>query len=162
MKFLLILSLTLIGLAALVFVAGLFLPPTREGRAATEIAVPPERVAAVITDVARQPEWRDGLASIEVEVDGDGWVETTTRGEVIRFAWAERQPLKLALTFRSDAGYHGSWQADLQPQASGTRVTVVERATIDNPLGRIIARFMFDPQAFAARYLQALKTEAER
>lgn len=160
MKFLLILSLTLIGLAALVFVAGLFLPPTREGRAQIEIAAPPERVIAVITDVARQPEWRDGLASIEV--DRDGWVETTTRGEVIRFAWAEREPLKLALTFRSDAGYHGAWQADLQPQASGTRVTVVERATIDNPLGRLIARLMFDPQAFATRYLQALKTEAER
>lgn len=160
MKFLLILSLTMIGLAALVFVAGLFLPPTREGRAQIEIAAPPERVAAVIADVARQPEWRDGLVS--VEVDRDGWVETTTRGEVIRFAWAEREPLRLVLTFRSDAGYHGSWQADLQPQATGTRVTVVERATIDNPLGRIIARLMFDPQAFAARYLQALKIEAER
>lgn len=160
MKIFLILSLSIIGLAALVFVAGLSLPPTREGRADMEIAAPPELVAAVITDVARQPQWRDGIAS--VEVDGDGWVETTTRGEVIRFAWTRREALTLALTFRSDAGYHGTWQADLQPQATGTRVTVVERATIDNPLGRIIARLLFDPQAFAARYLQALKIEAER
>ncbi|MBC2775631.1 SRPBCC family protein [Rhizobium sp. AQ_MP] len=160
MKIFLILSLSIIGLAALVFVAGLSLPPTREGRADMEVAAPPERVAAVITDVARQPEWRDGITTVEVE--GDGWVETTTRGEVIRFAWTRREALTLALTFRSDAGYHGTWQADLQPQATGTRVTVVERATIDNPLGRIIARLMFDPQAFAARYLQALKIEAER
>lgn len=160
MKPFLILMFSMAGLAALTLLTGLLLPPTREGKAEIEIAAPPERVTAVITDVARQPEWRDGLASVEME--GDGWVETTTRGEVIRFAWAERVPLKLALTFRSDAGYHGSWQADLQPQASGTRVTVVERATIDNPLGRIIARIMFDPHAFAARYLQALKIEAER
>jgi len=159
-KFLLLMSLAIIGLAALVFVAGLYLPPTREGRAEIEIAAPPQRVAAVITDVARQPRWRDGIASVEVA--GDGWVERTARGEVIRFAWTRREALALALTFRSDAGYHGTWQADLQPQATGTRVTVVERAKIDNPLGRIIARLMFDPQAFAARYLQTLKIEAER
>lgn len=160
MKLFLMLSLSIIGLAALVLAAGMALSPMREGRAEIAIAVPPERVIAVITDVARQPEWRDGVASIEV--DGDGWVETTTRGEVISFAWSKREPLKLALTFRSDAGYHGMWQAELEPQATGTLVTVVERAAIDNPLSRLMARMFFDPQAFAARYLQALKIEAER
>jgi hypothetical protein len=85
-----------------------------------------------------------------------------TRGEVISFTWSERELLKLALTFHADAGYHGMRQAELEPQATGTRVTGVQRATIDSPLGRVMARLFFNPQTFAKVYLQALIGEAER
>lgn len=159
MKLLVILILFVTGLVAILLVVGLLLPPTREGQAQIAIAASPEHVMGVITDVARQPNWRDGIASVQV---GDhGWVETTTGGEVITFAWSVREPLKLSLTFHSDAGYRGTWQADLVPEEGGTRVTVAEQATIDNVVKRLVSRLVFDPEAFAKRYLEALKAKAE-
>lgn len=145
-------------LAGLVVLAGVLLPATREGRAQTVIAAPPERVLAVIADVESQPGWRD-VAS--VTRTSEGWVEVTARGERISFVAEEMSTARVRLRFSSGAGYSGEWQADLQPVEGGTRIAVVERATVPSPPGRIIARLMFDPTAFAAGYLAALKARVE-
>jgi hypothetical protein len=49
----------------------------------------------------------------------------------------------------------------MTPQAHGTQVSVLERAHIPSPLGRILARLLFNPQAFATKYLTALKARVE-
>ena len=68
---------------------------------------------------------------------------------------------RIALRFTSDAGYSGEWQALLAPVSGGTRIAVVERATTTSPLGRIVARLMFDPTEFATTYLAKLKARVE-
>jgi hypothetical protein len=155
----LILSLAvLLLLVALVFLTGWLLPAKREGRAETVIAAPPDRVLAVIADVEAQPEWRE-VGS--VTRTADGWEEVTPRGERIVFVADEMTETRIRLRFTSDAGYAGDWEALLEPVAEGTRIAVVERATVPSPLGRIIARLMFDPGAFATTYLAALKARVE-
>jgi uncharacterized protein YndB with AHSA1/START domain len=149
----------LLILALGVFGVGLLLPATREGRAETVIAAPPDRVLAVIADVESQPDWRAGLAS--VRRDGAGWTETTERGEVIRFTPERIDTSQVVLRLESTAGYSGTWEAVLTPEAQGTRIAVVERATVPSPLGRIMARLLFDPEAFATTYLAALKARSE-
>jgi len=142
---------TVVGLvvlaAALVTGIGALLPATREGRAEARIAAPPDRVLAVIADVTAQPEWREGIAA--VTRTATGWTETTARGEVITFAPEEMNATRIRMRFTSDAGYAGTWDATLTPDDEGTRIVVTERATVPNPLARIVARIMFDPQAFA-------------
>ncbi len=145
-------------LAGLVLLTGGLLPATREGHAETVIAASPERLLAVIADVEAQPEWRD-VGS--VTRTSDGWFEVTARGERISFFAEEMTTARVRLRFSSDAGYSGEWHALLQPAAEGTRITVVERATVPSPLGRIIARLLFDPTAFANGYLAALKARVE-
>jgi hypothetical protein len=49
----------------------------------------------------------------------------------------------------------------LTPQAQGTQIAVLERAHIPSPLGRILARLLFNPEAFATKYLTALKARVE-
>ena len=49
----------------------------------------------------------------------------------------------------------------MTPQAQGTQMKVLERAHIPSPLGRILARLFFNPQAFATKYLAALKARTE-
>ncbi len=157
-----ILVLSLAGLAllaGLVFLIGALLPATREGHAATTIAAPPERVLAVIADVEAQPEWRDVRS---VARTPEGWVEVTPRGERIAFLAEEMSVAQIRLRFSSEAGYSGEWHAVLGPAAGGTRIGVIERATVPSPLGRILARLMFDPEAFAIGYLAALKARVER
>jgi hypothetical protein len=157
-----ILLLSLSGLAlavGLILLIGFLLPATREGRAETVIAATPDAILAVIEDVEAQPEWRAGVASV-VRTE-TGWEEVTARGERIAFTAEEMSPERIRLSFTSDAGYSGAWEAVLTPVPEGTRIAVVERATVPSPLGRIIARLMFDPTEFATIYLQALKAKVE-
>lgn len=157
-----ILLLALSGLAlavGLILLIGFLLPATREGRAETVIAATPDAILAVIEDVEAQPKWRAGVASV-ARTD-TGWEEVTARGERVAFTPEEMTPDRIRLSFSSDAGYTGSWEAVLTPVAEGTRIAVVERATVPSPLGRIIARLMFDPTEFATMYLAALKARVE-
>jgi hypothetical protein len=158
MRFLIIILVALaIGLA-LVLLAGRLLPATREGRAQTTIAATPDQVLAVVADVAAQPDWRD-IAS--VTLTADGWIEQTPRGERITFVAEEMTATAIRLRFTSDAGYSGTWEAALEPVAAGTQISVVERATVPAPIGRLISRLLFDPAAFSATYLAQLKTRVE-
>lgn len=155
----LILTLAALALlAAVVFLVGWLLPATREGRAETVIATPPDRVLAVIADVEAQPEWRDVAKVIRTAA---GWEEITPRGETITFVAEAMTEARIMLRFTSDVGYSGAWEAVLAPVAGGTHITVVERATVPSPLGRIVSRLMFDPGDFATKYLAALKTPVE-
>jgi hypothetical protein len=149
----------LLALVLLVLLAGWLLPATREGRAQAVIAAPPARILAVIADVEAQPEWRGGIASVTRE--GAGWREVTARGETITFTPVRMDEARIHLRFTSSAGYTGEWLADLAAVEGGTRIAVVERATVPSPLGRILSRLLFDPTAFATTYLAALKARAE-
>jgi hypothetical protein len=155
----LVLSIAAVALlVALVLLIDWLLPETREGRAETTIDAPPDMVLAVIADVETQPEWREVGTVARTET---GWSEVTAHGERIDFVADEMSVDQIRLRFTSDAGYSGHWHAFLEPVSSGTRIAVVERATVPSPLGRIIARLMFDPSAFATAYLADLKTRVE-
>jgi hypothetical protein len=150
---------SLIFVTVLLGLIGWFLPATREGRAETVIAATPTRVLAVIADVESQPNWREGVAS--VTRSAEGWIEITGRGEEISFTPVVMSERHIHLRFASDAGYAGEWLADLTPVDGGTRIAVVERATIPSPFGRLLARAFFDPGDFATTYLSALKARSE-
>lgn len=143
---------------ALILIIGWLLPATREGRAEITIAAQPDLVAAVIADVETQPEWRDLGTVSRTET---GWFEMTLRGERIDFVADEMSTDRISLRFTSDAGYSGEWQAFLEPVSGGTRISVIERATVPSPLGRIMARLLFDPTEFATTYLARLKARVE-
>lgn len=149
----------LVLLAGLVVAVGWALPASREGRAEVVIAAAPAQIVAVIADVEAQTEWRKGVSA--VERTAEGWVEVTARGERISFVTEEMSEAGIRLRFASDAGYAGVWEAVLVPDTGGTRIAVVERAEIPSPLGRILARLFFDPDAFATMYLAALKARVE-
>jgi hypothetical protein len=155
MRVLILILAALTLLVALVVLIGWLLPATREGRAEIVIGAPPDRILAVIADVEAQPDWR------EVTRTADGWEEVTARGERIAFVAEEMTPARIRLRFTSDAGYTGEWEAALEPVTEGTRIAVVERATVPSPIGRILSRVMFDPGAFATMYLAALKARVE-
>lgn len=156
---LIVLSLAVVAVSvASVFLVGWLLPATREGRAEIIIAAPPQRVRNVIADVEAQTQWRDVAAVTRTE---DGWVEVTARGERIAFVVEEMGQQRIRLGFSSDAGYSGVWEAVLEDVPGGTRMAVLEQATVPSPVGRILARLMFDPIDFAPTYLMALKTRVE-
>ena len=159
MRFLIWFCAGLLLLAGLVMAVGWALPASREGRAEVVIAATPAQIVEVIADVEAQTEWRQGISA--VERTAEGWVEVTARGERISFVTEERGEAGIRLRFASDGGYSGVWEAVLVPDAGGTRIAVVERAEIPSPLGRVVARLFFDPEAYATTYLTALKARVE-
>jgi uncharacterized protein YndB with AHSA1/START domain len=160
MRILLLLLAVFLLLPAAMWAVGSLLPVVREGQAETTIDAPPDRVLAVIAAVEDQPRWRSGVAA--VERTPEGWVEVTERGERIVFVADEMTEARIRLRFTSDAGYAGSWEAVLTPEGQGTRIVATERAEVPSPLRRLVARLMFDPEAFATTYLRELKSESER
>lgn len=148
---------------AAILLVGYLLPATRQGSAERVIRAEPERVHAVVLDVARQPEWRPGIQSV-VLTDG-GWAETTERGERVTFAIVENTPTRIVLRFESSQGYHGTWDGVLTPVVEEgqtlTRLHVTEMAITPQPLGRILSRLLFDPEAFSRAYLDALQARVE-
>ena len=158
MRILMLSLATVAPLVAAVLFIGWLLPETREGRAETTIAAPPDLVLAVIADVETQPQWRNVGTVTRTE---NGWFEVTVRGERIDFVADEMSVERIRLRFTSDAGYSGAWNAMLEPIPGRTQIAVVERATVPSPVGRIVARLMFDPTEFAAAYLAALKARVE-
>jgi hypothetical protein len=160
MRILLLLLAILVVLPAALWAVGSLLPAVREGQAETTIDSPPDRVLAVIAAVEEQPRWRSGVAA--VERTADGWTEVTERGERIAFVPDEMTEARIRLRFTSDAGYSGSWEAVLAPDGPGTRIVATERAEVHSPLRRLVARLVFDPEAFATTYLRELKSESER
>jgi hypothetical protein len=160
-------NLILYGIAAIaftvgaVFLVGFALPETRSGTLTKEIAAPPRIVRDVLLDVEAQPSWREGIA--RVEHNGDGWTETTTRGEQVAFRLEEATDEEIRMSFASSYGYHGQWSGRLRAVPQGrTQLTVTESATTPSPLGRLMSRVFFNPEAFAAAYLEELAREAAR
>lgn len=141
-------------------VAGALLPQTRTGSAEATIAAPPERIVAIIRDVARQPEWRAGIRSVETLPDGR-FVETTERGETVTFTWVEDAGADLALHFASSSGYRGEWTATLDEAPGATRIVVTERVHLDGAFTRLVSHLFFDPADFSRRYLADLEARAE-
>ena len=53
--------------------------------------------------------------------------------------------------------YGGTWTFELEPEGSGTRLTITERGQIHNPIFRVIARFVFGYAATIEGYLDELE-----
>jgi hypothetical protein len=155
---LLIIAICTIAVLATLF-TGWLLPAQRVGRAETLIAAPPSRILQEISAVQDQPLWRDIVKS--VRRTAEGWQEVTKRGEIITFGIADQTDTLIRLRFRSDAGYSGEWVAELTPTGQATKIAVTEKSHVPSPLGRILSRLLFAPDAFATTYLAALKTRIE-
>ncbi|MCX7299673.1 MAG: hypothetical protein NTX73_04715 [Rhodobacterales bacterium] len=153
-------ALLVLGVIVLV---GFVLPSERQGRAERLVRAEPEVVQGVILDVTRQPEWRAGVT--KVELNETGWVEITARGETVTFVVEVNGPGLIRLRFASSQDYHGTWEGILTPvEQEGqilTWVQVTESAVTPSPVGRILSRLFFDPEAFSRSYLDALQGRVE-
>jgi hypothetical protein len=161
MKLAFVLGLALLFLAAAILITGSVLPATRDGTATRILNAPPDLVRRTILDTDAQPAWRTGIVAVERGAETT-WTEVKADGERIAFRLAEDEGARIVLTFDSTRGYTGRWEGRLDDIPEGTRLTVTEQATIRSPLGRILARMFFDPEAFAAKYLEDLDAEVAR
>jgi hypothetical protein len=150
----------LVAASLAVAMIGFALPSTRQGTLERVLPAPPALTLETLLDVESQPAWRRGIVS--VERTAEGWIEKTDEGETISFRVTQQRPDRVEMAFESSRGYHGSWQGVLTEQDGGTLLRVTETATTPSPVGRILSRLFFDPEAYARAYMDALEAEMAR
>lgn len=143
MKKLLITAGALVGLLVLVTVVGAGMSAQHVVKASRLYAATPERVWTALLSIRQLPLDRSDLRNIVSPAERDrvpASIEVV--GSPIRIdAPTQRPPVQLVVkTAEPDLAYSGTWTFILDPENDGTRLTVVEDATIRSRTLRFFVR----------------------
>lgn len=157
---LLIAAAVLVGLLALVWIAGLFVPRHHVATSRAVYRQPPEALWTAITDHASAPSWREDLRSVERAPDRDGhpvWVEVSKLGrmplEVVKAEVPRRYVTRIA---DEDLPFGGTWTFEIEPADGGSELTITEKGEVKSALFRVMARFALGYHSTMDAYLRAL------
>jgi hypothetical protein len=134
---------------------GLGLEPTHSATRQAVYAQTPDEVWEVITRFDQTPQWRTDVDAVEIESGAPiRFVEMGPQGPLPLEVTEQERPHKLVL-LAADASlpFSGRWTFELAPVEGGTRLTITEQGSIDNPLFRFMARVFGDPAATTTTYL---------
>lgn len=144
-----------VGLVLVMAGVGATMEPSHVATRHAVYARTPDEVWDVITRFDRAPSWRTDVDAVELEAgDPIRFVEMGAQGPLPLEVSEQERPRKLVLMATDPSlPFTGSWTFELQPTDGGTRLTITERGSIDNPLFRFMARLFMDPSATATTYL---------
>jgi hypothetical protein len=160
-RILLYAGLILLLIVAVVVGVGYSLPVAHEAWQSSSSRRPTAEVFAVITDYARYPEWRTGVARVEVE--GPSGVGQLIRehmdGDVIPFRIETFEPPSriVARIADPDLPFGGTWTFEITPSDAGSDIVLTEHGEIYNPVFRFMARFVFGYESTIEQYLADLR-----
>jgi uncharacterized protein YndB with AHSA1/START domain len=150
--------------AILVVIIGYALPKDHSVSRSATIAMPPDAVYALLTDVDRYQTWRPGVKSLQRHADRDGkpaWTEEAS-GMKIPLYFERMEPPSLLVSRIADPSlpFGGTWTYRIQPAAGGSAVTITEDGEVYNPFFRFMSRFVFGHTATLDEFLKNLQSRA--
>ena len=160
-KWLAIIVGTLLAIILVVAGIGALLPADHVATRSVQISAPPSDVWAVVADFEHQATWRDDVERVERVAAADGrelWREHYEGGDALTFETRTAEPPSRLVRAIADpdAPFSGTWEYTIEPAAPGSRVTIVERGTVPNPIFRFMSRFVFGHTSGMDTYLSAL------
>ncbi len=151
---------TVVALVVAVLVGGLVTPRAHSASRVVALNASPHVVWALVRDVARYAEWRDGVReSVIVDTDQTQlrWRETTSRGSMTFGVVRDEAPnVFAARILDEDLPFSGEWTWQLTPHLQGTRLRITEQGTIDNVLFRFLAAQVFGYHRSIDAFIEAL------
>jgi len=155
----------LVALIAAVWLIGSQLPVEHYATTSAEYGHPPEAVWAVISDFSTSPTWRSAIDTVDRLPDRNGrrsWRETGSYGSMALELEEHLPPLRMVTRITDpDLPFGGRWTYEIEPLASGSRLTITENGEIYNPAFRFLSRFVFGYTETMDRYLEDLATRLE-
>ena len=148
MKWILIVLGGLVALGVLVALIGLLLPREHRASSRVELRQPVDSVWAVIRDMGQVPTfWTELKTSARIpDIKGhEAWAQTMKNNFTLNLEIAEdKPPSRLVTRIDAPAGapFGGVWIYQLEPLASGCRVTVTEDGWIANLIFRVVSKIM--------------------
>ena len=143
MKKLLVSFAVLVGLLLLVTIVGAGMKAEHVAKASRLFAATPERVWTALLSIRQLPFDRSDLANIESPVEKNRVpASLEVLGSPIRIEAPKQQPpVQLVVkTVEPGLAYSGTWTIVLTPENDGTRLTIVEDATIRSRMLRFFVR----------------------
>ena len=158
-KALLYLLAALVLLAIVITAIGYMLPQNHVASVNTVVAAAPEVVFARLADPSAYPQWRKDVTRVEMlNASPVKWREHGNDDpityEVVDSRPSERHVVRIA---DPDLPFGGTWTYELQPEGTGTRLTITERGEVYNPIFRFMSRFVFSQTATMERFVAALR-----
>jgi uncharacterized protein YndB with AHSA1/START domain len=161
MKWVLIIVGGLIGIVALMALAGAFV--AREHRATSTVTLhqPPDSIWKVVRDLGGIPSWWPEMKESVRQPDRAGhevWHQKVSGFDMPLVVMEASPPRRLVtkIDAGSGAAFGGTWTYDLAPESTGTRISVTEDGWIGNPIFRFLSRFVFGYYGSLDGYLKAL------
>ena len=160
-KILLIVFSLIILLILVIYSYGLLLPEKRSISKDITINASPEIIYDLAIDAKTQNLWRRDVLKITMGSDSKKWVEHTKQGDISFEITKENRPHGFNLKFKAQS-FHGKWQGKFVPVNLGSKVSLVETASINSPFLRVLSKVMKFSERFMDSYIYDLKTEAEK
>lgn len=153
----------LTALVALMAVIGLCLSRDHVASRSQRFAVPREVVWNAIRDVARFPEWRGDVKTVDVLSPAGGLArfrEHGRHGAILYEITEDHAPARLVTRIADDSlPYGGTWTLEIASVDGGSELTITERGFVKNPIFRFLSKTVFSPTATIEKYLAALQVK---
>lgn len=144
----------------IVLIGGMMLPVNHTASVERTLAVNPDRVWSLLTDIEGQPKWRTDLKSIKVvSNDPVTWVETSGFGEIpMKIEQSEQNHLLVTRINSTELPFGGTWTFKLEPQGTSTKLTITEDGEVRSPIFRFLSKYMFGHTKTLDSYISHLET----
>ncbi len=155
MKILLFVLLGLGLLVGLVAAIGYMLPQGHRASRTAVYAAPPADIFAIVTDVARFPEWRSAITRVELLPDDGRGLRFREHGnDVIAYRVERSEPPATLVTRIDDPSlpFGGTWTLELAAVPEGTALTITEDGEVYNPIFRFLSKTVFSPYSTIDTY----------
>jgi hypothetical protein len=165
--------LVLVFAAVLVYAVGSRLPVNHTASVTGVVPAPPDRVFALITDVANSAAWRPEIKSVSVLAPVPGpngkqahWVESLGHGQTMTFlaVRSEAPTHREVLLDLPNGSYGGTWIYELSPGPTPgtTTLRITETGFIHPPLYRFMMVHVFGPTRNLNLYMKDLQAAAAK
>ena len=158
------------------YIDGATLPVDHSVTVTGVVDAPPDKVFALITNVAAAPTWRHEVQSVQIlpprpSPDGpqDHWIEDLGHHTTMNFIATRTTPVDLnghaqRDVLLKDPSYGGTWTYLLSPGPSPTQTTlnITERGYINPPIYRFVMAHIFGMTKNLDQYLAEIKTAAAK
>lgn len=160
MKWLTIVLIALLTAGLLIFFVGKMLPEAHTASSSIRLDQSPDRVWVVVRSFDEYPSWWTEVKTVERLPDHNGseaWRQELSMGPLPMFVATDNPPTRV-VTEIIDEGmpFGGTWTYVVEPDGSGTKITVTENGRIYNAFFRVISRFVMGYHGTLDSYLTAL------
>jgi hypothetical protein len=147
-----------------VAIAGAMLPKAHSVSRTARVALPPDALYTLLTDVNAYPAWRKDVKSLERLPDTDGhpaWVENVSGQKIpMYFERMERPSLIVARIADPSLPFGGTWTYRIVPAGGGSDLTITEDGEVYNVIFRFVARFIFGHHATMDGFIKHLQARS--
>ncbi len=159
-KLVLILVLLVLAAVAGVYLFGALQPVEHRASSRILLQQPPEAIWAAVSDFEGWPAWNSEVASVRRGENRDGkpvWIVAGEWGDFPSIVEVFEPPGTMVTRIPGDAelGFRGTWTYEIEPDGTGSRVGITERAEVDSPLFRAMM-LLWDPHETLEQYLRDL------